>query len=235
MILEPRSWRKLRVIRLASLAALLLGSVALLGFGVRQLVHLGRPATYRLSMLVDTEPNRQVLARRIAAEARKRGLMLELSPRAHPSLEGLKLVDATNPIDLALVPEGVGRPDQFPNVRQVAPLGIAPLHVMVRPELYESAARSLAALRGKRINCGSTASVMRVLAHDVLRFSGLRPPTASDAGDFRDEAVATQDLLARLDGIATLPPTHRARALAPFPDAALFLSTLPSLLARRLV
>src|SRR3954447_25845813 len=235
MIRDPRRWRKLRVISLASLATLLVVSVALLGFGVRQLVHLGRPATYRLSMLVDTEPNRQVLARRITAEARKRGLVVELSPHAHPSLESLKLVDAINSIDLALVPEGVGRPEQFPNVRQVAALGIAPLHVMVRPELYESSARSLATLRGKRINCGESSSAMRVLAHDVLRFSGLRRPTASDVGDYRDEAVSTQDLLARLDGIATLPPTHRARALAALPDAALFLSTLPSLLARRLV
>src|SRR4051794_22799307 len=234
MIRDPRSWRNLRVIRLASLAALLLVSVALLGFGVRQLVHLGRPATYRLNMLVDTEPNRQVLARRIAAVARRRGLVLELSPRAHPSLESLKLVNAANPIDLAFVPEGVGRPEQFPNVRQVAALGIAPLHVMVRPELYESAARSLAALRGKRINCGSSSSVMRVLAHDVLRFSGLRRPTASDVGDYCDEVVPTQDLLARLEGIATLPPAQRAGALAALPDAALFLSTLPSLLARRL-
>src|SRR3954447_1280840 len=133
MARDPRRWRKLRVISLVSLAALLLASVTLLAFGVRQLVHLGRPVTYRLNMLMDTEPNRQVLARRIAAEARKRGLVLELSTRAPPSLESLKLVDATNTIDLALVPEGVGRPDQYPNVRQVAALGIAPLHVMVRP------------------------------------------------------------------------------------------------------
>src|SRR5262245_25129366 len=181
MVRDPPRRRELRVISLATLATLLLVSVALFGFGVRQLVHLGRPATYRLNMVVDTEPNRQVLARRIAAEARKRSLVIELSPRAYPSLESLKLVNAPNPIDLAVVPEGVGRQDQFPNVRQVAALGIAPLHVMVRPELYELAARSLAALRGKRISCGPPSSVMRVLARDVLRFSGLRPPTASDA------------------------------------------------------
>jgi hypothetical protein len=54
--------------------------VVLFGFGVHQLLHIGRPASYRLNMLVDTEPNRQILARRIAAEARKRGLEIELSP-----------------------------------------------------------------------------------------------------------------------------------------------------------
>jgi hypothetical protein len=227
--------RKLKVVGLASLATLLLVSVALFGFGLRQLVHLGRPSTYRLNMLVDTEPNRQVLARRIAAEARKRGLVIELSSRAYPTLEALRLVSEPNPIDMALVPEGVARPDQFPNSRQVAALGIVTLHVMVRAELYESATRSLAALRGKRINCGPLSSVMRVLARDVLRFSGLRPPTASDPGDYRDEAVPPQDLLARLDEIAGLPSAERAEALAALPDAALFLSPLPSLLARRLV
>jgi hypothetical protein len=235
MIRSSRRQRKFRVTRLASLAALLLVSVALFVFGVRQLFHLGRPASYRLNMLVDTEPNRQVLARRIAAEARKRGLVIELSSRTYPALEALRLVNEPNPIDMALVPEGVGGPDEFPNARQVAALGVAPLHVMVRPELYESASRSLAALRGKRINCGSTSSVMRVLAHDVLHFAGLRPPTASDAGDYRDEVVPTQDLLARLDGIVALPPGERARAIAALPDAALFLAALPSLLARRLV
>ena len=235
MIREPRRWSKLRVISLATLATLLLASVALLVFGARQLVHLGRPPTYRLKMLVDMEPNRQVLARRIAAEARKRGIEIDLSPQAYPSLEELKLVNAANPIDLALVPEGVGRPDQFPNVRQVAPLRICPLHVMVRSELYESAARSLAALRGKRINCGASSSAMRVLAHDVLRFSGLRPPTSSDAGDYLDEAISSQDFLARLDEIAALPRTERHRAIAGLPDAALFLAMPPSLLGRQLV
>jgi hypothetical protein len=235
MIQYPRRRRKLRVVSLVSLATLFLVSLALFVFGVRQLFHLGRPPTYRVNMVLDTEPNRQVLAQRIAAEARKRGLVIELTPRSFPSLEGLMLVNAPNQIDLALVPGGVNRPGQFPDVRQVAALGIDPLHVMVRPELYESAARSLAALRGKRINCGPPSSVMRVLARDVLRFSGLRPPTASDAGDYRDEAVASQELMARLDRIDALPPAERAQGLAALPDAALFLAPLPSLLARRLV
>jgi hypothetical protein len=213
----------------------LLVSVALFDFGLRQLLHLGRPATYRLNMLVDTEPNRQVLARRIAAEARRRGLVIELSARTYPTLEALRLVDEPNTIDMALAPEGVARPDQFPNARQVAALGIVTLHVMVRPELYDAAARSLGALRGKRINCGAHWSVMRVLGHDVLRLAGLRPPTASEPGDYRDELIPTQELLARLDGIAALPPAEQTWALAALPDAALFLAPLPSLLARRLV
>jgi hypothetical protein len=185
-------------------------------------------------MLTDPVPNRQILARRIAAEGRKRGLLIELSGHSYPSLEGLKQVNARNAVNLALVPGGVGGPALFPDVRQVAVLGTDPLHVMVRAELYEPSARSLAALRGRRINCGPAGSVLRVLVHDVLRFAGLRPPTATDAGDFRDEAISSQDLLTRLERISALAPEERAGALEALPDAVAFLSPLPSLLARRL-
>ncbi|HEV3120770.1 MAG TPA: hypothetical protein VGY53_02655, partial [Isosphaeraceae bacterium] len=232
---QPRRLRrKLKVATLVALGVLLLVSLALFSFGVRQLVGLGRPATYRLRMLTDPVPNRQILARRIAAEARKHGLEIELSGRSYSSLQGLSLVNDANEVNLALVPGGVGDSAQFPHVRQVASLGNDALHVMVRDELYEPATRSLAALRGERINCGPPASVLRVLAHDVLRFAGLQPPTSSASGDYTDESVSSQDLLARLDQIQALPQPERIRALAELPDAMLFLSPLPSLLARRL-
>jgi hypothetical protein len=51
----PRTQRKLRGTRLTSLATLLLVSVALSVFGVRQLLHLGRPATFRLAL--DSDEN----------------------------------------------------------------------------------------------------------------------------------------------------------------------------------
>jgi hypothetical protein len=106
MIRSPRRRRRLQVVSFASLAILLLVSVALFVFGLRQLLHIGGPVTYRLNMLTDPQPNRQVLARRIAAEARKHGLLIELAPRVYPSLEGLRLVNAPNPIDIALARAG---------------------------------------------------------------------------------------------------------------------------------
>jgi hypothetical protein len=158
-----------------------------------------------------------------------------LTTRSHPSLEVLRLVDADNEFNLAMVPGGVGSPARFPNVRQVAALGTDPLHVMVRPELHEATSRSLAALKGKRINCGPPSSVLRILVEDVLRFAGLRPPSASGPGDYRDEAISSQDLVARLEAIEAMPAADRPAAVAVLPDAILFLSPLPSLLARRLV
>ena len=216
-------------------SAVLVVSLGLFGLGIRQLFRFARPAVYRLHMVTDPVPNRQILARRMAAEARKRGLQIELTAKSYPSLEVLKLVDAPNDINLAMVPGGVGSTARFPNVRQVAALGTDPLHVMVKPELYESAARSLAALRGKRINCGPPSSVLRILVEDVLRFAGLRPPSPSGDGDYRDEAISSQELVARLEAIEARPEADRAAAIAALPDAILFLSPLPSLLARRLV
>jgi hypothetical protein len=231
-----RPWRRhrLQAVSLVTLVVLLLGSLALFAVGVRQLVRFGRPATYRLRMVTDPVPNRQMLARRLAAEARKRRVVIDLSARAYPSLEGLKQVDAAGGVDIALIPGGVGGAERFPNVRQAAALGTDPLHVMVRAGLYGPASRNLTALRGKRVNCGPPDSVLRVLARDVLRFAGLRPPTAADPGDFLDESVSSQDLLARVEAIPALPPAERDRALAALPDGVVFLSPLPSLLARRL-
>jgi hypothetical protein len=216
-------------------AAVLLGSLALFGFGIRQLFRFAQTPIYRLHMVTDPVPNRQILARRMATEAHKRKLEIELTTRSYPSLEVLKLVDTPNEINLAMAPGGVGNSARFANLRQVAALGTDPLHVMVRPELFEAASRGLGALKRKRINCGPRSSVLRILAEDVLRFAGLRPPSASDPGDYRDESTSSQDLLVRLEAIQARPAAERAAALADLPDAVLFLSPLPSLLARGLV
>jgi hypothetical protein len=217
------------------LAAILVTSLVFFGVGIRQLFRFARAPVYRLQMVTDPVPNRQVLARRLASESRKHQLEIELSLGSHPSLEVLRIVDSANQINLAMVPGGVGGSSRFPNVRQVAALGIDPLHVMVKPELYDAAARSLAALRGKRINCGPRASVLRILVEDVLRFAGLHPPSASTAGDYQDEATSSQDLLAFADAISAQPAGKRPAIIAKLPDAILFLSPLPSLLARKLV
>src|SRR5262245_3571901 len=81
---------------------------------------------------------------------------------------------------------------------------------MVKPKFFEAASRSLAALKGKRINCGPPSSVLRILVEDVLRFAGLQTPTASGTGDYRDESISSQDLVARLDAIQARPATERA-------------------------
>jgi hypothetical protein len=49
---------------------------------------------------------------------------------------------------------------------------------------------------------------------DVLRFAGLQPPIATGTGDYRDESISSQDLVARLDAIQARPAAERAAATA---------------------
>jgi hypothetical protein len=217
---------------LVLLAVILMGSSALLGVGMRLLDRIIRTPTYHLHLLSDTVPNRQILAQRLVAEAGRHKLQIDFSSDAFPSLEEMRLVNDGTESSMALVPGGVGGPDRFPNVRLVAALGTDPLHVMVRPRLYEKALKSLTALRGLRINCGPQDSVLRILVHDILRFAGLEASRPGSTGDYVDESNTSRDLLAKLEQARAMPAADRERVIAELPDAILFLSPLPSVLAK---
>jgi hypothetical protein len=221
-------------IRLAALSILLMASLALFVVSIRQVVRLVRRPNHRLVMLSYLVPNRQILARRIVAEAAKKGLVIEQTPRAYGGLEELKMVSDLDGIDVALIPGGVGGEKDFPHVRQVTALGIEALHVMVRSALYESATKNLSSLRGKRINGGPPGSVARVFCREVLRFAGVPPRSQIHPDGYQDEAISSQEALERLERLANLAPDERVAAIEAIPDAFFFLSPLPSLLGRRL-
>ncbi len=227
-------WRGEARGRLVALTVLLLGSAVLFAVSIRQVVHYFHRPTYRLRMLSYLVPNRQILARRLVAEAGKRGLVVEQTPKAYGGLEELKRLNDLKEVDVALVPGGVGQEKEFPEVRQVTALGIETLHVMVRPELYESASRNLSSLRGKRLNGGPPGSVARVFCREVLRFAGLHRRSAAYPDGYTDEGISSQESLERLERIAGLPPAERQAAIEALPDAFFFLSPLPSLQGRRL-
>src|SRR6516162_4792429 len=67
------------------------------------------PHNCKVNMLVDLDPNRAMLAERLAAEAKRHRLEIDLSSQAYGSLDAIELIDEPNPIDLALVPGGVAR------------------------------------------------------------------------------------------------------------------------------
>src|SRR5262249_41600065 len=130
--------------------------LALVAAGCWLLLHSRAASTSRVNMLIDLEPNRALLAERVAAEARRHGLEVALSSRPHGALEAIELVEEPNPIDLALVPGGVAR-RHHANVRQVAALSPEPLQVLARAEL---APGGVGRLKGRRVCLGPpTASV----------------------------------------------------------------------------
>jgi TRAP-type uncharacterized transport system substrate-binding protein len=207
------------------MAELLLLGLVLTVVGAWLMVRSGGKHTYRVHMLIDVDPNRALLARRIAAEAERHGLEVELSSRPYGSLDAIELVDQPNPIDLALVPGGVARRD-YANVRQVAALASEPLQLLTRAEL---ATGDLGRLRGRRICLGPPTTANHFLARDVLAFAGLH------AGDYVTEPFAPGELKARLERLRGPSGSDRDRALQELPDAVFLLSALPSLLARDLV
>jgi TRAP-type uncharacterized transport system substrate-binding protein len=233
MALFPSRGRRARrpLAGLLLMAELLLLGLALAGVGGWLLVRSWRTHTYRVNMLVDVDPNRALLARRIAAEAKRHALDVELSTRAFGSLEAIELVDEPNPIDLALVPGGVAR-REYANVRQVIALSPEPLQLFTRAEL---ASEDLAHLKGRRICLGPPTTCMHFLARDVLAFAGLQPPAVNQPGDYVVEESSPQDLRQRMEQLRGLNGDRRDRALRRLPDAIFLLSALPSLLARDLV
>jgi hypothetical protein len=214
---------------LVFMAALLVGGTALAVGGI-VLLRPGAPRAHALHMLVDLDPNRAMLAERLAAEARQKGVTVTLSNRAYGALEAIDLVDSPNPIDLALVPGGVSARD-YPNVRQVAALSYETLHLLVRVEL---AADGVAGLKGRRVNLGPATAATRALARDMLAFAGLHCD-ANGRGDFRADELAPDELRRLIGRARGLAGGEREQAVRELPDAVFVLSSLPSLLARDLV
>ena len=218
--------------RLLVMAAMLLSSFGLVGLGGLILARSWRPRVVGIRMLTDLALNQALLGRRIADQARRHGLKVELSPKPAGALEALELVDRGEAIDVALVAGGVSRRD-YPDVRQVTALATMPFHLLARPELAEG---GLARLRGRRINLGPAGTATNAAAVDVLGFAGLRRPGPGSKGDFEAEELPSAEIerrLARIQAEAAGP--GRDRALAALPDAFFNLTPMPSILARDLV
>jgi NMT1 family protein len=189
------------------------------------------PRICKVHMLVDLDPNRALVAERLAKEAQRHGLEVELSQQAYGALEAIKLVDEPNPIDLALVPGGVAR-GEYANVRQVAALSQEPLQLLARPEV---AAKDVGGLKGRRVCIGPPTSSTYFIARDVLAFAGMRASAPGRPGDYVTEETSPRELSQQLNGLRDLSGSGREKALHKLPDAIFLLSSLPSILARDLV
>lgn len=124
------------------------------------------------------------------------------------TLDMLERVDRGE-LDFALVTGGYDF-NRYPHVRQAAALSILPLHLLVKPELYDAASRDFGVLRGKTINLGSGRRTGTYwLSREVLSFAGL-PPTEYRASDMTSEQLRAIDDPKRLPDaifIVTRPPS----------------------------
>jgi hypothetical protein len=223
---SQRRWLS-RLILAAILLVALTGSVVTL----IALTRSTRPRTHQVYMVTDLVPLRIALAEQIRAEGRRHGLDVVLTSKHYGALEALKEVDSTSEIKLALIPGGI-MAGEYPTVRTVTTLTSEPLHVLVRPELAE---KGFAGLRGKRINIGPVTTSSHHLAREVLEFGGLTPSARSSSAGYILERTSPEDLDRELRRMESLGNPERAQAIGKFPDAVVFLASMPSQLARHLV
>ncbi len=190
--LAGRSHRHVsRVLLLASVAALVLASVAL----VRHL----SPDTYTLRMVRPAAPD-QPLASLLATRAQHEGVTLEWVDPADqvPALK--MMVDGSADLCLARFPE-----DTPHDVGEVAPLGTEVLHVLVRAQL---GATDLGALRGRRIAMGPPAGDLRRAASEVLAYAGLQA-----GADYLAVDASAAPSSERPDAVFVLAPPHSPIAI----------------------
>ncbi len=161
---------------------------------------------------------RTLVARAIAEAVTARGGDAEVIETEHATASVDGVDDGT--VDFALVPES------FPgghrgNIREVTPLYIEALHLLVKSELVDAASQGLAALKGRTVNIGPPGSANAGLAASVLGFAGIEPgPGGYVLND---------------DDVSTLGRLMAARDRAALPDAVLHLATLPSEVAVHLI
>jgi TRAP-type uncharacterized transport system substrate-binding protein len=182
--------------------------------------HSPRVPTYRLRMTAGNKLGmRHRLAELLREELSRQGLELVL----HETPGSEEALDEVNDrrLDVALVQGGL-RADGRPNVRQVLPLHMEALHLLVKQELSEQAGKHLAALEGKTVSLSEVGSGTHSLATEVLGFAGLRARGTGFPRGYVPVEMSRQQLLAEKD---------RAR----LPDAVMLVSLVPSPTARYMV
>lgn len=123
------------------------------------------PRSYHVSITGgDILGNRHFVAKVLQDEIVADGVTMRIMP-TRGTLEALEAVD-NGKLDFALIQGGLNI--EMPNIRHVATLAPEILHFLVRPEI-----KSVADLKGKAVNMGSKSGGTRVVAKQVLAFSGL--------------------------------------------------------------
>lgn len=125
--------------------------------------------------------NRHYLAKALQEEVAHNHVALEIKPTSG-SQEALELV-SQGKLDFAFIQGGLDLP--YPNVVHVATVAPELLHFLVKSDIGE-----IGQLRGKRINLGSKKGGTRIIAKEVLNFSGLQ-----EGIDYVESNIATEDLL----------------------------------------
>ena len=202
--------------------ALALGLVALAAaISIWVAVTRTSPPARRVTLTSGVEgTSRAVVARALAGEVSALGTEVEIVGQAgtQAELSGV----ASGSIDFALV-SGAYRIERYPHLRQVTPLYVEALHLLVKEEHAGSVGASLAGLRGRVVDIGPHDAATEGLAAAVLTFSGVPLGAATGGAVVRSLELADLEALVERGDRKALP------------DAVFDLATVPSKVAQKLV
>ncbi len=198
-----RLQQSLRIRRLLGIALVL----SLLGVAATFLYALV-PRQYALTISGgDLLGNRHFLAKLLKEEGEKDGLSLRILPSGG-SVEVLESLDAGK-LDLAIIQGGLDA--HYPNVVHVATVSPELIHFLVKPGLT-----NIKDLSGKLVNLGGKGGGTRIVAKEILRYSGLEENV-----DYIESNYSNEDLV-------SLRPEK-------LPDVVVVVSFAPSFMADHLV
>lgn len=124
----------------------------------------------------------------------------------------------------------------YGNVRQVAALGVEPLHLLVRRELLEAnPAPSLEILRGLRVSIGEPGANGTRLAEDLLQLAGLMSDSSDPSSKFIAEHLAEPALLNQIVAWRDAPSSEKEALRKRLPDAAFVVDSMPSEVVDQLI
>jgi hypothetical protein len=207
---QKLAWRRRRGGPALALGLVALGAAFVVAFWGR-----GRATPHVTLTAERLGTTRSAVAESLVRVGAARGIDARLVETASMS-EALDEVNAGH-IDFALV-SGAARLEEHPQVREVAPLYVEALHLVVKEEIADGVAESLGALRGRRVAVGARGSVTAGLAKAVLAFVGLGPGQVGASGGVVVEESDLRDLVDRI-----------ARGdRESMPDAIFRLETIPS-------
>jgi TRAP-type uncharacterized transport system substrate-binding protein len=223
---ERRVWLGMALVG----AALLVAIIGCL-FAALAIFRPAAPRTHELRMTIDTMRRTVLLAEQIRAEGAHHHLDIVLTEKEYGTLSALEEIDSPSENKLALVIGGVTTRN-YSRVRTVASLTKEHLHLLIKGELAE---KGIFGLRGKRIALGPPTTASYHVARDVLDFAGLQPKIETEREGYSINPMTHEQAIRELARIASLAEPARAEAIKQLPDAVMFLSPLPSQLARQLV
>jgi TRAP-type uncharacterized transport system substrate-binding protein len=121
--------------------------------------------------------------------------------------------------------------DTYKNVRQVATLGVEPLHLLARNDIDGPA--SLELLRNHRVFLGERGTNSERLAEQFLEFAGMRPTRVTKdgvkhAGDYEPLYGTEAELLDRMARLRQAAAGDKAALEHELPDAVLGVASVPA-------